>query len=63
MKIRVTHSAIYDTEDKDFNDEFQEYMDDHTLTFSALEEFILDRFINPNFDNAGKTSIEIVTPL
>lgn len=63
MKIKVTHSAIYDTEDKDFNYEFQEYMDDHTLTFAALEEFIIDRFINPHFDNGGETSIEICQTL
>ena len=60
MKIKVTHSFIYNTEDKDFKQEFEEYMGDHTLTLPALEEFIIDRFINPNFDMGGITVMEIV---
>lgn len=60
MKIKVTHSFIYDTEDIEFFKEYMEYMDDHTLTLPSLEEFIIDRFINPNFDRGGKTTLEIV---
>lgn len=60
MKIKVTHSFMYDTEDSDFRQEFEEYMDDHTLTLHALEEFIIDRFIDPNFDMGGITVMEIV---
>ena len=60
MKIKVTHSFIYDTENQDFFNEFQEYMDDHPLTLPALEEFVIDRFINPNFDMGGITVMEIV---
>lgn len=60
MKIKVTHEFIYDTENSDLWNEFQEFQDDHALTFSALEAFILDRFINPNFDMGGQTSIEVL---
>ena len=60
MKIKVTHSFVYDTENEQFFNEFLEYMDDHTLTIPALEEFVIDRFINPNFDMGGITEMEIV---
>lgn len=60
MKIKLTHSFIYDTEDKQLWDEFLEYQDDHPLTFPALQGFLIDRFINPYFDKAGKTTMEIV---
>ena len=59
MQIKVTHSFIYDTEDQEFFNEFQEYMDDHPLTLTALQEFVIDRFINPNFDMGGTTTMEI----
>lgn len=59
MKIKVTHEVIYDTQDKEFFQGFLEYMDDHNLTFAGFEEFIVDRFINPNFDK-GKTNLEIL---
>lgn len=59
MQIRVTHVSIYDTDDKEFWQEYLEYMGDHVLRFSGLQEFIVDRFINPNFDK-GHTEIEIV---
>lgn len=60
MKIKVTHEVVYDTDNQDFWNEFLEYQDDHTLTFPALEGFVVDRFINPNFDK-GKTRMEIVS--
>lgn len=60
MQIKVTHSFVYDTENPDFWGQFQEYMDDHPLTFSALQEFVLDRFINPNFDLGGQTEIQLL---
>lgn len=60
MKIKVTHSFVYDTDDKEFFNEYLEYMDDHPLTISSLNEFIIDRFINPNFDRGGKTTLEIL---
>ena len=59
MKIKVTHTFTYDTNDKQFNKEFEEWMDDHPLTIEALKESIVDRFINPNFDRNGKTEMEI----
>ena len=59
MKIKVTHETVYDTDNQEFMNEFLEYMDDHPLRFSGFEEFIIDRFINPNFDK-GNTSIEIL---
>lgn len=59
MKIKVTHEVVYDTKDIEFMTEFMEYMDDHALSFSGFEEFIIDRFINPNFDK-GRTSVEIL---
>lgn len=58
MKIKVTHTFTYDTDDKDFQEEFFEYMGDHPRTMSGLEEFIKDRFINPNFDK-GITTMEL----
>lgn len=60
MKIRVTHEFIYDTENSKLWNEFQEFQDDHALTFPALEAFITDRFINPNFDMGGTTQIEVL---
>lgn len=60
MQVKITHSFIYDTDDKDFRKDFEEYQGDHPLTFSALQEFIIDRFINPNFDKNGITKMEIV---
>lgn len=59
MKVKVTHTFTYDTNDKQFNKEFEEWMGDHTPTFESLKEFIIDRFINPNFDRNGKTELEI----
>jgi hypothetical protein len=59
MKIKVTHEVVYDTKDIEFMNEFMEYMDDHPLSFSGFEEFIVDRFINPNFDK-GRTNVEIL---
>lgn len=58
MKIKVTHTTEYDTDDRQLWMEFEEWMDDHTYTFDSLQEFIKDRFINPNFDK-GTTSMEI----
>lgn len=60
MKIKVMHEFIYDTENSDLWNEFQEFQDDHALTFRALEAFIIDRFINPNFDMGGTTQIEVL---
>jgi hypothetical protein len=60
MKIKVTHSFVYDTDNLEFWKEFEEYMDDHTLTFPSLQEFVIDRFINPNFDKGGKTEVELL---
>lgn len=60
MKIKLTHTITYDTKDQEFQNEFLEHQDDHPVTLTALEEFMIDRFINPNFDSAGKTTIEIV---
>jgi len=65
VKIKVTHEFIYDTENSELWNEFQEFQDDHALTFPALEAFIIDRFINPNFDMGGTTQIEVLedTPI
>lgn len=60
MKIKVTHAIIYDTQDKEFMEEYFQYMDDHQKTLAGFEEFIIDRFINPNFDMGGVTLMEIV---
>lgn len=60
MKIKVTYSFVYDTDNIGFMNEFQEFQDDHPLTLSALQGFIIDRFINPNFDRGGKMDIEIL---
>jgi hypothetical protein len=60
MKIKVTHEVVYDTRNQDFMEEFMQYMDDHPKSFSGFQEFIIDRFINPNFDRGGETTMEIV---
>lgn len=59
MLIKATHSVVYDTDNQEFMKEFLEYQDDHTPTLFALQAFIVDRFINPNFDG-GNTKIEIM---
>ena len=59
MRIKVTHEVVYDTNDQEFMGEVMQYMDDHRKTFSGFQEFIVDRFISPNFDK-GLTSIEII---
>lgn len=61
MKLLVNHSFIYDTDDKDLWMEYLDSRDGYPHTLSSLEEFILDRFINPNFDMAGTTTIELVS--
>lgn len=58
MKIKATHTVIYDTEDKEFRAEFLEWSDDYPMTLKSLKSFIIDRFINPNFDK-GETKIRI----
>jgi hypothetical protein len=60
MKLKVTHTVVYDTHDTEFMEEYFQYMDDHKKTISGFEEFIIDRFINPNFDMGGTTELEIV---
>ena len=59
MLIKATHEVIYDTDNADFLKEFLEYQDDYSLTLPSLEAFIVDRFINPNFDK-GTTEVEII---
>lgn len=58
MKIKVTHTAVYDTDDRELWMHFEEWMGDHTYTMTSLQEFIVDNFINPNFDK-GTTTMEI----
>lgn len=58
MKFKVTHEVFYDTTDADFLEQFDEWCIDYPKTFENLEEFIKDRFIDPNFDK-GETTIEI----
>lgn len=60
MKIEIKHSFVYDTSDKELWRDFLEWQDDHPLTFEALKEFLIDQFINPNFDMRGHTSFEIL---
>lgn len=61
MKIKLDVSIIYDTDDKQLWNEYLEYMDDHTLTITSLQEFLIDRYINPNFDKAKTVSMELVS--
>lgn len=60
MKIKLKHTVVYDTNDSELWSEFVESQGDYPLVFTALEEFLVDRFINPNFDTSGRTTIEIV---
>lgn len=48
MKIKITIGKIYDTDD--VMEEFLQFQDDYPPTLSALEEFIIDRFVSPHFD-------------
>jgi len=59
MKIKVTHEVIYDTNEQGFITEFTQSLDDYPAGLNALETFIKDRFISPNFDK-GTTTMEIV---
>ena len=59
MKIKVTNIAIYDLDDQELLKEYLEWIDDYEATFENLKEFIMDRFINPNFDQASTTSFEL----
>lgn len=61
MKIKLTHSVIYDLDDPEFREDFETRQYGNELTFEALNEYVMDRFINPNFDLAGTTKIEIVS--
>lgn len=60
MKLLVNHSFIYDTDDTQLWEEYLGSRDGYPNTLKSLEEFILDRFINPNFDMGGKTTIEMI---
>ena len=57
MRVRVSCVKIYDV--SDLMPEFKEYQDDHPLTLSALQDFIMDRFVHPNFDECD-VEMEIV---
>jgi hypothetical protein len=44
MKVRVMYLVNYETDD--FEDELQEYEDDHTLTTEMIKQFCIDRAFN-----------------
>lgn len=60
MKVKLDVSIVYDTGDKELWNEYLEYMGDHPLTMTSLQSFLIDRYINPNFDKAGKVSVELM---
>lgn len=61
MKLLVNHSIVYDLDnDNDLWNEYLDGRDGYPNTFESLKEFILDRFINPNFDMGGRTTIEFI---
>lgn len=60
MKIKLETSVVYDTDDKQLWTEYLDYMDDRMLTITSLQEFLIDRYINPNFDMARVVTMEII---
>ena len=63
MKIKVTNTAIYDFDEPEIQQEYLEWLDGYEATFENLKEFIVDRFVNPNFDPASTTSFELFPDL
>lgn len=59
MKIILTHSMVYDTNDNEFWYDYLDSRGDYPATLESLKEFVVDRFINPNFDTNGITRVEI----
>jgi hypothetical protein len=60
MILELTHSIRYNTDDKELMDEYYGWIDDRKPTMKSLAEFLVDRFINPNFDPDGSTIIDVV---
>lgn len=60
MKLEVTHTVVYDLDE--ILPEFIESQGDHDLTIDAICDFVIDRFISPNFDTTGSTRVRIINP-
>lgn len=45
MKIKITSTVTYDLFKGKVWSEYLDYMDDHPLTLTGLQEFLVDRFI------------------
>ena len=58
MKFILTHTVEYDTKDKELRELYYQWIDDHEMTLEGFKEFLIDRFINPNFDK-GTTKVLI----
>lgn len=58
MIFTLTHTVSYDTKDDELRREYFEWIDDHEITFEGFKEFLIDRFIHPNFDK-GNTVVTV----
>lgn len=57
-KIRIALVLEYD-EDIELEGEYDEWLDGHENTRTARREFVLDRFIPPNFRDLCDPNVEI----
>lgn len=58
MKIKLKVEVVYDIEE--LMPEIREKDDDYPTTFESIREFVLDRFVDPNFDPASTVTLEVV---
>ena len=58
MRVRLTVSKEYDVQA--LMPDIQNYAEGHPITFSMIEEFIVDRFVNPNFDSGAVVHTEVM---
>lgn len=58
MRVRLTVSKEYDVQS--LMPEIQNYAEGFPITFSMIEEFIVDRFVNPNFDENAVVHTEVL---
>jgi len=61
MKLRLTVSKVYDITDEGLLKDYNEWMLDYPRTLSSLEEFLIDRFVAPHFDNDIEVDVQIET--
>ena len=51
--IQLSYTMQYDLDDPKIIKDYLEYMDDYPSTLESLQEFLLDRFIDPEAVDPG----------